>query len=290
MVKKANGGKLSTTPFSSSQHNLFVIDDETINDPIVKDKVFVPTIDGQPKGHGLVPRKHSIYPPEMFASPTEVKVIPASEYDERIKAQEEMKSSLEHLMDWPSLDQNGQGYCWAYSTTAAVMAIRSQMNLSYVRLSAHAVACKIKGFRDEGGWCGLSAKFHVSTGCPSTQYWAEKSMARSNDKPEVWANGALHKVTETWIDATRDVYDVNMALAILDSLLLTNNPCAADLNWWGHSVFMGRLVKVEAGSYGRRIRNSWTDQWGERGWSTLRGSKAVPDSCLALCVVNPSAD
>jgi hypothetical protein len=63
---------------------------------------------------------------------------------------------------------------------------------------------------------------------------------------------------------------------------------AWDFNWWGHSVGGIRLVKVEAGSYGRKIRNSWTDSWGDRGFGILRGSKAVPDGAIAVRVTGIS--
>lgn len=289
MAKKT--GKLTVAPGVKngvSQQGLFIIDDETINDPRVRDQVFVPVIDGQPKGHGLVPRKHSIYPPEMFAPPTDMPLIDPSEYDARIKEREEAKSTLRHLCDWPSKDQNGHGYCWAYSTVAAVEFLRKMMNQPFIRLSAHAVAAIIKRGRDEGGWCGLSAKFLSDVGVPSDEFWKPHSRDTSQDTPALRANAALHKVTENWVDLTRDVYDQNLTERQVDSCSLTNVPMAWDFNWWGHSVFGCGLVQVEAGSYGRLMRNSWSDQWGEQGWSVLRGSKAVPDGAVALRVTGAS--
>lgn len=284
--KKSNGGKLTTSEVGASQHGLFLIDDETLTDPIVKDKVFCPVVDGRPKGHGLVPRDYRIYPPQMFsAPPADMPLIPEDEYDARIEAQERDKSSLEHIETWDPLDQNGQGYCWFYSSTGAVMAARALMHLPHVRLSAHAGAWKIKGGRDEGGWCGLSAKFYRETGCPSVAKWPEQSMARSHDTPEVWAEAARYRITEDWVDPTRDVYDVQLTMRMIYTLCLVNGPMAWDFNWWGHSVHGGRMVKVEAGSYGLRPRNSW-GRWGDNGtgWATLRGQKAIPDSAIALMV------
>ena len=420
MAKK--NGKLTSSSEGHSYNNHFIIDDESFNDPRVRDQVMCPVVNHEVKGHGLVPRDYKIHPAEMFQPVTDLKLFDPSEYDAHIDEQEKSQSSLEHLCDWESLDQDGQGYCldagtmvlladgsekpieefvggeevvthlnrtrkvvrptvrkfsgdlftvgaigqdvrtvtatgchrflsgtgewqrldsvvrsgsvvfngvqrrlgdyypvvrsvqdytvhcleveedhsfvangysvhncWFYSTTGCVMALRSIMHLPKVRLSAHAGAWKIKGGRDEGGWCGLSAKFHKEVGCPSVQFWAEKSMSRQYDKPETWANAALHKVTEDWQDITRDIYDQNFSLRQLDTCLLCNIPCATDFNWWGHSVMMGRLVKIENGSYGRRIRNSWSQSWGEKGWATLRGSKANPDSAIALRVTKASA-
>lgn len=267
----------------------FVIDDRTNNDLL-----YVPYIDGEPKGHGYAPRDYRVHPPEMFAPPEEMPLIPRSEWDARINEQEELRSSLEHvrltadngrMMD--ALDQNGQGYCWAYSTTAAVMLLRAVNNQPYVRLSAHAIGCKVKGFRDEGGWCGLSAKFHKEQGCPSVAYWKEKSMARSNDAPDTWANAALHKVTEDWVDLTRPVHSQNLTVDQIATCLLLNIPVALDYDEWGHSICGLRWVRVEAGVYAPKILNSWTNQWGDRGMGIINRRWTV-DGAVALRVTDAS--
>lgn len=266
----------------------FIIDDETLTDGAFKDKIFVPTIDGSPKGHGLVPRDYAIYPPEMFAPPSEMTLIDPSEIDGRIADHEKHKSSVRHLIDWPALDQGSEGFCWFYSVTGAVMAVRTINHQPYVRLSAHAGACKIKNFRNEGGWCGLAGKFYGDLGCPSTAFWPERSMNRSHDKPEVWANAALHKVTEDWTDLTRNIYDRNLTLRQIDTCALTNIPMAWDFPWWAHSVMGCGLKKIEDGSYGREGLNSWGPGWGDKGWFLLRGSKAIPSSAIALRVTGAS--
>lgn len=277
-------GKLTSGPVGpSAKHDLFIIDDETINDPRIRDLVFVPTVDGESKGHGLVPRDYTKYPAQMFAPPTDMPIIEASEVDGWIEAQERDKSSLEHICTWTPKDQNSHGYCWAYSVTGAVEFLRAINNQPLVRLSAHAVAAIIKKGRDEGGWCGLSAKFVREVGVPSDAFWKTHSRDISQDTPALRANAALHKVTEDWVDLTRDIYDQNLTERQVDSCCLLNIPMAWDFNWWSHSVFGGRLVKVEGGSRGRKIRNSWGN-WGDNGWSILRGSKAIPDGAVALRV------
>jgi C1A family cysteine protease len=235
---------------------------------------------------GLVPRDYATDPPEMFAQPEGMPLIPRSEWDARIAEQDANESSLEHI--WRrsgqrSLDQNGQGYCWAYSTGAAVMLTRMAANLPVVRVSPHAVACKIKGFRDEGGWCGLSAKFAREVGYPSVDVWPEKSMSRQNDRPETWADAAKHKIEEDWVDlAAGHFYYQNLTFDQVATCVLLNRACPVDFNWWQHSVCAVGLVRVEPGSYGLRILNSWSENWGEQGFATLRGNKATPNS--ALCV------
>lgn len=267
----------------------FVIDDRTDND-----KIYAPVINGEVKAHGLVPRDYSKYPAEMFAPPADMPIIPRSEWDARINEQEERQSSLEHYRNAglngrpvPSLDQDGQGYCWAYSTTACVMLARMVANQPYVRLSAHAIGCKVKGFRDEGGWCGLSAKFHREVGCPSVEFWKEKSMARSNDRAETWANAAKHKVTEDWVDLTRAVHSQNLAVEQIASCLLTNNPCALDYDEMAHSMCGFRWTRVEAGVYAPKVWNSWTDGWGNNGTGIINRRWTV-DGAVCLRVTGGS--
>jgi hypothetical protein len=298
--KSNNGGgtgKLTSGPAgASARHDLFVIDDESLLNPVIRDKVFCPVVGGEVKGHGLVPRDRSKYPPAMFDPPSGIPIIPKSEWDARIAEQDREQSSLEHLRMRGSagqmisaLDQNSQGFCWAYSTTMAVMLLRAVANLPHVRLSGHAVGCMVKNFRDEGGWCGLSAKFHREKGCPSVALWPEKSMSRSNDKPEVWANAALHKVSEDWVDLTRDVYDQNLTAAQIATCLLSGIPVAVDYNEWSHSICALRWVKVEGGSYAPKILNSWTDGWGDKGTGVIRASWDV-DGAVALRVTGASAN
>lgn len=181
--------------------------------------------------------------------------------------------------------------CWAHSTVHCVMITRARDNMPYVPLSAYAVAATIMSGRDEGGWCGLSAKFLREKGVPSQAIWpqGERTTWRNYDKPETWENAARHRVEEDWVDLTRQVYDQNLTFDQVASCLLCGIPCAVDFNWWGHSVCALDLVEVSKGSFGIRIWNSWSDAWGDRGMSVLQGKKAIPDGAVAIRTTRASA-
>ena len=260
----------------------FIIDDTTPAD-VTHDPAFA---------RGYVERDLLIDPPGMFADPTGT--IPDMTYDEiaqRIKEQVEAESSLKHVRrraNIASLDQNGQGYCWAYSNGMVLIIGRARDGQPYVRLSPHAVACKIKNFRDEGGWCGLSAKFAREVGYPSEEFWPQKSMSRSHDNPATWANAALHKTSEEWVDLAKPVYDQNLTKKQVLTALVMNLPCSVDFNWWGHSVcalqavVRGNRTTPVAQDFGILILNSWTDGWGDKGEAELWDGKSVPDG--AVCI------
>lgn len=257
-------------------------------------------------GYGLKPRNYRRNPvgsyrgiPAMaIAMPIAPEVEQAQAGDESaikglIAQMEGDKSRLSDIIlasnggtGYPSLDQDGQGYCWAYSTTGCVMTCRDVMGQPHVRLSAHAVACVIKNFRNEGGWGALSAEFMVERGVPSVQLWPEKSMSRTHDNPATWANAKQHIITANWMDLEASVYDRNLTKAQLATCLLNRIPCVVDYNWWGHSIFAVDLVSWNP--FRIRIRNSWTDSWGERGFGILEASKAVPDGALGVRAVSPS--
>jgi hypothetical protein len=260
-----------------SKSKPFVIDHATDSDLL-----YDPVIDGERKGRGYDPSYIDAgIKAEMKALPSEIKPIPRSEWDARFEEQEAQKSSLYHLKlhdmadgkPHVSLDQNGQGYCWAYSQVAAIMYARAAAHLPYVRLSPHSVACVIKNFRDEGGWCGLSARFcrgedpnhRDKAGCVPEDLWPQKSMSRSNNTPENWKVAKRYAITEDYVDVTKNVYDQNMVDEQIATCLFNNIPVIVDYNEWGHSIVAIQWVRLESGVFVPRIDNSWTPGWGDKG-------------------------
>lgn len=263
-----------------------------IDDNTASDLLFLPKVNGRDFSRGAVPRDLAVDPPTMFAPPSDIKLIPRSEWSARIDEQEEAKSRISDVLlhySIPSTDQNGHGYCWAYSTVGCVQAVRAINNQPRVRLNPHSVAAVIKNGRDEGGWCGLSAKFLREVGVASFDHWKEHSRDIKQYDDDCKADMAKHRITEDWVDLSKDVYDQNLSFDMLATCLLSLIPCATDFNWWGHSVMACDLVEVEPGDFGIRIRNSWTDGWGDKGFSVLRGSKCKPDGALAIRAVTTAS-
>lgn len=231
-----------------------------------------------PKTHpcGTIPRDYTVQPASMFTAPNNIPLIPRSEWDARIAEQDARQSSLEHLLNtrgFQCLDQNGQGFCWAYSTTGSVMVKRAAAGMPYKRLSGHMVGCLVKNFRDEGGWCGLSQDFVAKNGVADVDHWKEKSMSRSNDTADMRANAKQYVIEQDVVDLSVAVYDRDLSVDLIGTLLLRNEPTPTDWNEWSHSVCAVRLVKIEAGSYGIRIMNSWGPSYGDNGFGTIRLDK-----------------
>ncbi|QVL32359.1 hypothetical protein KIH39_00115 [Telmatocola sphagniphila] len=268
-----------------------------IHDGNYKDHL-APIIDGRQASTGLIERDYAKHPPGCYATvdAVDVPIIPRSEWSARIKEMEETKSRLSDIRNTgnfgkriPSLNQNPYSFCWAHSATHATMMLRAIFNLPYVPLSAFAVACMIKNYRNEGGWGAEALDFISQRGVPDQKFWAQQSMSRSNDNPATWANAALHRVTAGWIDIKAPVYNRTMPFDQVFSLLLTRTPGIGDYYWWRHSVNLLDPVEVERNSFGIRIWNSWGDEWSDYGTAVLQGDKAIPNGATAPRLITASA-
>lgn len=261
--------------------------------PIIDDSTDSDFIYPKEFGRGYIERDWDEYPETYLESPDAIQDIPESEWDARIDQQEAEESSLEHVWRRADngkvpicLDQNGAGYCWSYSCGSSVMVARAKANQPFVRLNPHSTAAIIKRGRDEGGWCGLSCEFvsqfgMAPEGTPPSG-WPIHSRDVSLDTPEMRAVMAQFQVKESFMDLTKKAWDRNISWNKLVSVLLgLNDPCQVDFNWWGHSVCALRVVRVERGSYGLLILNSWKG-WGNDGMSILRGGKEKPDGAVAI--------
>jgi len=261
-----------------------VIDDGNWNEAVLGGE-----LGSRGRGYGLTPRSFGVYPKEFLGVPAEITLIPQSEWSARIKELEETQSRLSDIRgNIPSLDQGSNGYCWAHSTVHALTLVRQIANQPYVPLSAYMVAAIIKDGKNEGGWCGLSAKFLQEVGVAPQSSWPQGNRDTRLDTPLVRALAANHKVLEGWDDFSQPVWDQQLSFNQVMTLLLTRTPVALDFNWWGHSVCGLDPVEVEPGSFGIRIWNSWGDSWGTRGMGVLRGTQAIPNAAVGIRTSRPT--
>ena len=236
---------------------------------------------------GLVRRDYGSFPVGCFSfapSFPDSELIDEAEWPERLA---EMRAKKQGLLDLreanyavlKSLDQDGLGLCWAFSSTKATMYCRALMNLPGVRLSAWWVAGKVVNWQDQGYWGAASLAQIVKGGVPAESFCP--SYKSSYDTPECQANAALHRVTEWWDGSDNP----DQAAKQLVSTLLRGRPAVVDLNDMGHSmcaIDIGSLNPLEI-----VYDNSWGEQ-GEKGLYRGRGARARPDGLVIPRVTLPS--
>lgn len=258
--------------------------------------------DGIQFGTGLVPRDYMKHPVGSYAGSVpfgdlneELPLIPWEAMPDLIADKVRNKTQLSDIRNIanngdpiPSLDQNGQGYCWFYSVTSAVLLLRAVAGLPYVRLSAHSGAWVIKGGRDQGGWGAQALEFVMKNGIVPVTHWPEKSMnGRTFNTQANWAEGAKYKVTEGFIDLDEPVYSRKLSIQQRLTCLICNIPVIGDRSWWGHSTCDMDAVDANPSlrpdnplRYGVRTWNSWRDSWGQNGTGVITGNK-VPAAGVA---------
>lgn len=228
---------------------------------------------------GLVPRDFVSHPvgcmafaPEFPAS----ELVPESEWADRLEENRRTRSGLLEIREdnyqvLRSLDQDGLGLCWAFSSTKATMYVRALMGEPLVRLSAWWVAGKVVGWRDQGYWGAASLAQIVKEGVP------EESLCpayRSQyDTQETRDNAAKHKVTEWWDGSDRP----SEAQKQLVSMLLKRIPCVVDLNVMGHSMCAIDVKSLNPLTI--VYDNSWGEQ-GDKGLYYGTGAYARPDGLV----------
>lgn len=261
----------------------------TINDSNYRQ--YIDHIDdaGEKKSKGLIPRNFNTHPVGYCsaARPFDLPVVPESKWQAQLDLVNSMKSQLSTIrltgnagQPIPSRDQNGKGYCWAHSSTSAALVLRARDGQPYADLSAYAVACMIKNFQDEGGWGSESLEFIASKGIPTSQFWPQQSMSKSNDNANTWANAALHKYTE-WMDGAEDKDTARAQM--VTAILFYGLPCVTDFSWWSHSVCTLDIVSLNP--FKTKIWNSWGNDWSDQGMGDLEGDKAIPDGLVIPRVI-----
>lgn len=236
-----------------------------------------PTVDGEIKSRGLLPRDWSAQPFGAVAEPFSLSLIPESDWRGLIEEQEATQSSITHLSDAAGVqvkDQNGTKYCWINATVHAYEIARAQAGLPLIKFSPASVGAPIKNYSNVGGYGIEGLSYVIRNGVVPESLWPANAIDPRYDTAESRAERAKHKVTEWW-----EIPAGNFEA--LATALLLNHPVSAGYQWWGHQITCVRLVYRD-GQFMVEIDNSWGRQWGTNGRGYLTRSKATPDDVAVV--------
>lgn len=261
-------------PFKSALGNMPVIDDSNYQQ-------FVTEPPGQSRG--LIPRNYELIPygSMPFAPAAEMDEIPRSEWKDRIEEAEKNKTRIVDLCDAvgsPVKNQASTNYCWINAVIRAMEIVRVIQNEPLIPLSSASIGCKIKNFKNQGGWGLEGVQYAVKHGAVPMSMWPNAAIDRKYDTPAANAERTKFKIIE-WEDLP------NTFEAVM-TRVLRNIPCPVGYNWWGHEVCAVAGVVISADKYGIIIDNSWGN-WGDRGRGVLNESKGRPDDAQSPRVGTP---
>ena len=217
-----------------------------------------------------------------FSSPFKasgINLIPRSEWPDRIKEMEDRKTRNSDYCDFKAYDQDGLPYCWCFGPTQAAANFRRKMRLPFAQLSAASVGSIASGFSIRGGWEGEALEVLHKRGAATVANWPECQVKRSLDNATTQGEAEHYRALE-WTEC--ETFDEFM------TMLLLGFPCPVSYNWWSHVVYLADPVMIEAGSFGVRGRNSWSDDWGAKndlgfgGFFVGREGRYTPSSGFAL--------
>lgn len=207
---------------------------------------------------------------------TGIPLVPRSQWAERIAAMERTKTRLSDIykrQKLPVQNQNGFGWCHAYSPVNAIMLLRAIQNQPYKRLSEASVAGPVTNWRNEGAWIGQDLEQITRVGCAEWEMVPE-FCTNSRKAKEGWEENAAQYCVVEWAELPSRNFDAVMAC------LFARLPVCVGLNWWGHAVTYHDPIKTPSG-YGVRFLNSWSGDYEDGGWGMLAEGRANPDEAYA---------
>ena len=217
---------------------------------------------------GALPRQSAVgCIPGVPVFAEHVPLIPESEWPDRIKHATDNRLWIgDRWQSDPVADfQNGYGFCWAYSLSQAVMAVRRAQGQEFVQLSPESLAEDV-GYHNRGNYLDSAIKYAAAHGLASRATVPQHKITENAWKPEYKEERKKYIPLE-WYDL-----DGENVWAQTVTALLMGFGCYVGYDWWSHAVF---LDKLRIGSNGK-IEAHTPNSHGTGNDVWLAGSKAVP--------------
>jgi hypothetical protein len=249
---------------------------------IINDDNYNSFITFEDRGRGMIERRWDLVPEGKFeyAAAVPIRLIPRSEWPDRIRQMERDKSRLSDIFKDSKIkvkDQQQTNYCHANSPATAMEIIREVQGQPYVELSPGSIGGPVTNYRNAGAWIGDNLKHIYTKGVASTAFVPLNQISRSGWKPGADENAAEHICTE-WVEIPRGRISFDYVM----TLVLSRIPVCTAHNWWRHAVTaLDPFMSPDGRSFGTRDVNSWGERYGDGGFFVLMEGKGTPDEAYS---------
>jgi len=214
--------------------------------------------------------------PNAIAFPD--RLIPRSEWDERIAEKDREKSwlyDLVHAAGIPCDDQGSLGFCHAFGTTDAAENCRLIQGHPFVRLSGVSIGGPVTNWKNRGADPSDDLTQLATVGaCPESFLDDKHSL-----NPRRWKTGweeqrAKFMATEIW--DMRDGSGKGLAFDFAMTVALLGLAGGIGYSWWSHFVSGPYKARKNGRNYEILNRNQWGCGYGEDGFFWLTEGRGTP--------------
>jgi hypothetical protein len=248
----------------------------SIDDSNYRQHIPPPVVNGQRQAKGYFGMwARGAVPPKTFAD-LGLPLLTKAQVYERALEQAELKSNLYHYSlesGLPCLNQGSTNYCWINGPVHCMEIERLKETGQVVSLSPASAGARIKNFRNVGGWGSEGLEWMIQHGVNETSDWPANAIDRRYLTDVNIEKAKQNVIVEYFVLSTWE--------EVL-SCIIANIPVAVGYNWWLHEVTGTFIDPVSPTVLDLGIRNSWGMQWGDKGFSILRGSQKYPDDAVAI--------
>jgi hypothetical protein len=195
-----------------------------------------------------------------------VPIIPESEWNGRIDQMTSSGSFIGQrwISDTKADYQNGLGFCWAYSLSQSVMAVRATMDQPFIQLSPESLA-ECTDYSNSGYYLDRALEYASAHGIATRLTVPQHKIKKSQWDPRYDDERKNYMPLEWWDLGGKNVWAETV------TALLQGWGCYVGYDWWSHAVFLD-MLRVKNG----RIEVHTPNSHGAGNDAWIGGSKAVP--------------
>lgn len=175
-------------------------------------------------------------------------------------------------------DQDGLGYCWAWSAAGTLMTCRGAENQETVQLAPNSLGWLV-GWQNQGYYLDATIKGMRERGVASREFVPGEHDINPKNFKSGWEEDALKYRVLSWWDTKRSSSTQDFICQCL-GIMATGRPLYVAYNWWGHAVQVHGVKwdESEENNLVWFIQNSH----GDDDIIEMTGSRAIPDEAYGV--------